>query len=74
MPIAEQDLVDLLDVLLDNVFAHTPEGTGFAVRVLRTATASSLEIEDDGPGLPARDALGRGRSSGRFDRVWGWTS
>ena len=32
VPVSESDLADLLDVLIDNVFAHTPDGTGFAVQ------------------------------------------
>jgi signal transduction histidine kinase len=58
-----QDLVDLLDVLLDNVFAHTDTGVGFGVTVRRSAGGVELVVEDDGPGLPAPDRLGRGRSS-----------
>jgi signal transduction histidine kinase len=58
-----QDLVDALDVLLDNVFAHTATGIGFAVGVRRTSGRVELVVVDDGPGLPAPDQLGRGRSS-----------
>jgi signal transduction histidine kinase len=52
-----------VDVLLDNVFAHTDPGVGFGVTVRRTPGLIELVIEDDGPGLPAADQLGRGRSS-----------
>ena len=31
VPLAADDLTDVVDVLVDNVFAHTPEGTAFAV-------------------------------------------
>jgi signal transduction histidine kinase len=58
-----QDLVDGLDVVLDNVFAHTATGTGFAVTVRRTAGGVELLVEDDGPGLPDPGRLGRGQSS-----------
>jgi signal transduction histidine kinase len=58
-----QDVVDGLDVVLDNVFAHTAAGTGFAVSVRRTAGGVELLVEDDGPGLPDPERLGRGQSS-----------
>ncbi len=38
--IAAVDLRDLLDNLLDNVFAHTPEGTGISVDVHRGAPST----------------------------------
>jgi signal transduction histidine kinase len=63
VPVDRQDLVDALDVLLDNVFAHTASGVGFTVTVRRTPVFAEVVIEDDGPGLPAADQLGRGRSS-----------
>jgi signal transduction histidine kinase len=47
--------------LLENVIAHTPDGTAFGVRLTATATGAVLEVSDDGPGLPD-DALVRGRS------------
>lgn len=50
----EADLRDLLDVLLDNVFAHTAEGTAAQV-TLRAApggTAAVVLVEDAGPGMP----------------------
>jgi signal transduction histidine kinase len=59
-----EDLAAAVDALLENVVAHTPEGTSFAVRLAPTAPVhpgAVLEISDDGPGLPA-DALVRGRS------------
>ncbi len=58
-----QDIVDAVDVLLDNVFAHTAPGTGFAVEVRRHRDVVELVVADDGPGLPTADQLGRGRSS-----------
>ena len=35
--VSGEDLAACADVLLENVFAHTPEGTGFSVRVSRRA-------------------------------------
>ncbi|MEO5851519.1 MAG: HAMP domain-containing sensor histidine kinase [Nocardioides sp.] len=35
VPLAVDDLTDVVDVLVDNIFAHTPEGTPFAVALRR---------------------------------------
>jgi signal transduction histidine kinase len=64
--VAAPDLAAAVDALLGNVFAHTPEGTGFrvAVRVCGDGTAEVV-VADDGPGLPdPAAALARGRSGG----------
>ncbi|MCY1278874.1 Sensor protein QseC [compost metagenome] len=45
-------LNELLSNLLDNALAHTPKGGNVVLRVLAPAT---LEVEDDGPGIPAED-------------------
>jgi signal transduction histidine kinase len=60
------DLAAAVDALLGNVFAHTPEGTGFRVTVRRSDDGrAEVEVADDGPGLPdAAAALERGRSGG----------
>jgi signal transduction histidine kinase len=62
VPVDPQDLTDVLDVLLDNVFAHTDPGVDLAVRVSTTGREASLVVEDDGPGLPSADLLERGHS------------
>lgn len=62
VPVDPQDLVDVVDVLLDNVFAHTEPGVGLSVRVGGVADGVELEVQDDGPGLPGADVVGRGRS------------
>lgn len=57
------DLEALVDVLLDNVFSHTPDDA--AVRITLTAADDRIDlvVEDAGPGLPAGlDATGRGAS------------
>lgn len=45
------DLAELLDTLLDNVFAHTPEGMPVRVVVVRSAGRAVIDIEDGGPGM-----------------------
>ena len=64
VPVAGSDLAAALDALLGNVFAHTPDGTGFEVRASPGPAGGALvEVIDDGPGFdPA--AIGRGESGG----------
>ncbi len=59
---AEEDLAAAVDALVENVIAHTDEGTAFRVR-LRGAEGGGavLEVEDDGPGIPDQASV-RGRS------------
>lgn len=47
--VAASDLGDLLDILLDNVFAHTPEGTPFEVSLCREGDRATLAVSDTGP-------------------------
>jgi len=57
------DLKATIDALIANVFAHTPEGTGFRVEVaVGEDGRGRLVIEDDGPGWPGGFQLERGRS------------
>ena len=58
---AAEDLAAAVDALLENVVAHTPEGTSFAVRLTGTDAGARLEVSDDGPGLPPDEPV-RGRS------------
>jgi signal transduction histidine kinase len=63
--LAEDDLAAVVDALLGNVFRYTPDGTAFAVAVVRHAGWISLVVDDAGPGVadPAA-ALSRGVSMG----------
>lgn len=45
------DLRDMVDVLVDNVFAHTPEGTALTVSLSRGSGRPELEVSDEGPGI-----------------------
>ncbi len=57
------DLVDVVDVLVDNVFSHTPEGTGLLVALRRDGAGRVLlEVADEGPGLADSRLTARGRS------------
>jgi signal transduction histidine kinase len=66
--LAAIDLVDLLDNLLDNVFAHTPEGADITVTVgphpsREGERAVELVVADSGPGFPDQEgAVTRGVS------------
>lgn len=49
------ELSAALDALLGNVFAHTPDGAGLAVRLTApTGGGARLVVSDDGPGFPQR--------------------
>jgi signal transduction histidine kinase len=60
VPVAPDDLANLVDCLIDNVFAHTPERTPFAVSLVEVDGMVRLVVSDDGPGPAARagDRLG----------------
>jgi signal transduction histidine kinase len=59
------DLAACVDILLENVFTHTPDGVSFAVRLSQRAGGGAwLVVADDGPGFGHPDPAERGRSSG----------
>jgi len=54
-----------MDVLLENVFSHTPDGVALAVRLSgRAAGGAWLVVSDDGPGFPDTGPAERGNSTG----------
>ncbi|MEN2740209.1 HAMP domain-containing sensor histidine kinase [Microbacterium sp. X-17] len=55
------DLGSALDALIENVIAHTAQGTAFRVKLTATSYGADLVVRDDGPGIP-RAALERGMS------------
>lgn len=59
------ELTTLLDVLLDNVFRHTPAGTAIQVVAGPAHGGGRVVVADDGPGYPDHlDVLERGSTSG----------
>ncbi|MFC3491291.1 HAMP domain-containing sensor histidine kinase [Glycomyces rhizosphaerae] len=63
--VSAEDLAAAMDSLLANVFAHTPDGTAFEVRLwARSDGGAIVDIADEGPGLPDAAVFERGRSDG----------
>jgi signal transduction histidine kinase len=58
-----EDLSACLDVLLTNVFSHTPEGAGLKVSLQERSGAAYLVVDDAGPGFGERHLLRRGVST-----------
>src|SRR5215472_17503678 len=62
--VCREDLAACMDILLENVFAHTPEGAALAIRLSHRAGGGAwLVVADDGPGFPHTGLAERGRSS-----------
>jgi len=58
------DLMDVVDALVDNVFAHTPDGTAFAVSLSSSdPVLVRLEVADSGPGASHPEIATRGHST-----------
>ncbi len=55
------DVAEVVDTLLDNVFAHTPEGAAIALTVALDGDDVVLVVADGGPGATASD-ITRGAS------------
>jgi len=53
------DLADVIDIVIDNVFAHTLEGTDFAVSVSTTGEVVLIVVHDLGSEPPERIEEGR---------------
>ncbi len=61
--VSHEDLATCADILLENVFAHTPDGAGCVIRLSRRELGGAwLVVTDDGPGFPPADPTERGRS------------
>jgi signal transduction histidine kinase len=71
---SREDLAACADVLLENVFTHTPEGVSFAIRLSHRASGGAwLVVADDGPGFPPGSPVRRGQSGAALP-AWDWTS
>jgi len=67
VPLDRDDLEATIDALVSNVFAHTPEGTGFHVALQQTppgSGSSTLVVENDGPPPSATTAPRPPRNAG----------
>ncbi|MBI4900614.1 MAG: HAMP domain-containing histidine kinase [Actinobacteria bacterium] len=58
------DLVDLIDICIDNVFAHTAEGVAFGVTLSRSGDGAVVVVADEGPGFQEHVAQGAGEVVG----------
>jgi signal transduction histidine kinase len=56
-------LADVVDVLVDNVFAHTDDDVAFRVVLTPSGEGALLEVTDEGPGLAADAPGGRRQGS-----------
>jgi signal transduction histidine kinase len=62
--VSREDLATCADILLENVFAHTPDGAGCAILLShRELGGAWLVVVDEGPGFPQTDPTERGQSS-----------
>lgn len=59
----ETELAATMDVLIENVFSHTPESTGYRILVDEADGLVRVVVEDDGPGIGSVADLERGTSS-----------
>ncbi|MGA3354214.1 MAG: HAMP domain-containing sensor histidine kinase [Acidimicrobiales bacterium] len=67
VPLERDELGATIDALVSNIFAHTPEGTGFRVALQRTPPGSELwtfVVEDDGPALSGGSEYRSPRNAG----------
>ena len=62
--LAVDDLTDLVDVLVDNVFAHTPDGSALRVSAVLAGDRLRVEVADAGPGFAAVPDPGASRRPG----------
>jgi signal transduction histidine kinase len=63
--VTSDDLGTCMDILLENIFAHTPDGSALAIRLSRRVAGGAwLVVADDGPGFGNTNPTERGSSTG----------
>jgi signal transduction histidine kinase len=63
VPLQRADLGALIDVLIENVFAHTPAGVGYRLGVRKQGDGRRvLTVSDAGPGFGDLGVMRRGKS------------
>jgi len=63
--LAPADVADVMDLLLGNVFTHTPPGTAASVAITTRGTDWLLSVSDEGAGFPdGVEVVARGVSGG----------
>ncbi|MEA2010144.1 MAG: HAMP domain-containing sensor histidine kinase [Actinomycetota bacterium] len=64
VPAPAHELGALIDVLIENVFAHTPQGTGYQIRVRELGDGGTeFVLEDAGSGFGGLGVVRRGEST-----------
>ncbi len=64
LQLREDRLADALDVVFENIFAHTSEEAGYAVSLALDGDRAELVISDGGPGFSTSTAIDRGETTG----------
>jgi signal transduction histidine kinase len=62
VPVAPTDLEAVIDTLVGNVVAHTPDGVGLSASVSKGSDGWELVVDDDGPGFVHQGVAARGAS------------
>ncbi len=62
--LGQLDLGDVVDICIDNIFAHTPDGTGFRLSLEADDHQAVLVIGDEGAGFPLAAPQQRRGTSG----------
>jgi signal transduction histidine kinase len=64
VPVSALELADVVDICLDNIFAHTPDEVGFRIELAANPNKATLLIADEGPGFPTQPSQPRRGTSG----------